>query len=134
MTPFGIRKKLKKLLGFDNGPKASSNPPRPKYSVTFVLPDGEEYQADAREGDSLVLASGRSEYPISTGCMDSSCGTCEVVVLAGNENLSPVTGKETATKDANQIEDAHRLGCQTAVLGEGVKVQIVNVLGADGDF
>ena len=75
------------------------------------------------------------EYPISTGCMDSSCGTCEVVVLVnGNENLSPVTGKETATKEANQIEDAHRLGCQTAVLGEGVKVQIVNVLGADGDF
>ena len=134
MTPFGIRKKLKKLLGFDQGPKASSSPPRPKYSVTFVLPDGEEYQADAKEGDSLVLASGRSAYPISTGCMDSSCGTCEVVVLEGNENLSPVTGKETATKEANQIDEAHRLGCQTAVLGEGVKVRIVNVLGADGDF
>jgi len=134
MTPFGIRKKLRKLLGFDQGPKASSNPPRPKYSVTFVLPDGEEYQADAKKGDSLVLASGRSAYPISTGCMDSSCGSCEVIVLEGSENLSPVTGRETSTKEANQINEAHRLGCQTAVLGEGVKVKIVNVLGADGDF
>jgi len=134
MTPFGIRKILKKLLGFDEGPKASSAPPRPKYSVTFVLPDGQEYQTDAREGDSLVLASGRSEYPISTGCMDSSCGTCEVVVLEGQDNLTPVTSKETATKEANNIDANHRLGCQTAVLGEGVKVQIVNVLGADGDF
>ena len=134
MTPFGIRKKLKKLLGFDNGPKASSNPPRPKYAVTFVLPDGQEYQEDAREGDSLVLASGRSENPISTGCMDSSCGTCEVIVLEGNDNLSPITSKETATKEANNIPPEHRLGCQTAVLGEGVKVKIINVLGVDGDF
>ncbi len=134
MTPFGIRKKLKKLLGFDDGPKASSNPPRPQYPVTFVLPNGEEYEVNAREGDSLVLASGRSEYPISTGCMDSSCGTCEVIVLEGLDNLSPVTSKETATKEANQIAEEHRLGCQTAVLGTGVKVQIVNVLGADGDY
>lgn len=134
MTPFGIRKMIKKMLGFDQGPKASSNPPRPKYSVTFVLPDGEEYQSDAREGDSLVLASGRSANPISTGCMDSSCGTCEVIVLEGNDSLSPITNKEVATKEANNIAEEHRLGCQTAVLGAGVKVQIVNVLGADGDY
>jgi ferredoxin len=134
MTPFGIRKMLKKMLGFDNGPKASSNPPRPKYTVTFVLPDGEEYQVTAREGDSLVLASGNADHPISTGCMDSSCGTCEVIVLEGSENLTSVSSAETATKAANLIAEEHRLGCQTAILGEGVKVQIVNVLGADGDF
>lgn len=134
MTPFGLRKKLKALLGLDSGPKASSNPPRPKFEVTFVLPNGEEYTADAREGDSLVLASGRSEQPISTGCMDGSCATCEVVVLEGADKLSPVSEKETATKKANQVNASHRLGCQTAVLGAGVKVQIVNVLGVDGDF
>ena len=94
----------------------------------------EEYQEDAREGDSLVLASGRSENPISTGCMDSSCGTCEVIVLEGGDSLSPITSKETATKEANDIPVEHRLGCQTAVFGEGVKVQIINVLGVDGDF
>ena len=134
MTPFGIRKKIKKLMGFNEGPKASSNPPRPKYSVTFVLPDGEEYQAEAREGDSLVMTSGRSAYPISTGCMDSSCGTCEVIILDGGDQISPEGSKETTNKETNEINPLHRLGCQTAVLGEGVKVKIVNVLGADGDY
>jgi ferredoxin len=134
MTPFGIRKKIKKLMGFDQGPKASSSPPRPKYSVTFVLPDGEEFQAEAREGDSLVMASGRSAYPISTGCMDSSCGTCEVIVLDGADQISPEGSRESDTKISNEINPLHRLGCQTAVLGTGVKVKIVNVLGADGDY
>ena len=111
MTPFGDSvRKLKKMLGFDNGPKASSNPPRPKYAVTFVLPDGQEYQEDAREGDSLVLASGRSENPISTGCMDSSCGTCEVIVLEGNDSLSPITSKETATKEAQSYSSRTSTG------------------------
>jgi ferredoxin len=66
--------------------------------------------------------------------MDSSCGTCEVIILEGADSLSPVSSKETATKAANQISEAHRLGCQTAVLGDGAKVQIVNVLGADGEY
>ena len=81
-----------------------------------------------------MLASGRSAYPISTGCMDSSCGTCEVIILEGSEHISPESSKETATKEANNINPSHRLGCQTAVLGLGVKVQIVNVLGADGEY
>ena len=115
-------------------PKASSNPPRPKYAVTFVLPDGEEYQADAREGDSLVLASGRSEYPISTGCMDSSCGTCEVVVLAGMKVYLPLLARRPPPKKPIKLRMHIVLAVRHAVLGEGVKVQIVNVLGADGDF
>ena len=72
MTPFGIRKKLKALLGFGEPPKPAT-PPRPKYSVSFVLPNGDDYQVEAKEGDSLVLASGRGPYPISTGCSDGLC-------------------------------------------------------------
>ncbi len=130
MTPFGIRKKLKALLGLGKPPKPPP-PPRPKYLVTFVLSDESDYAVEAKQGDSLVLASGRGPYPISTGCSDGTCGTCSVEVLDGSSNLTPADSYEEDTKKNNGVADHMRLGCQTAVLGEGVKVRIINILGED---
>ena len=132
MTPFGLRKIIKKMMGWDN-PKPAAAPakPRPSYPVTFVLPDGEEYQADAREGDSLVLTASRSAYPISTGCRDGTCGTCRVELLEGAESLTTSSEYENSTKNANDIPMDFRLGCQAGVIGSGVKVKIINVMGDD---
>jgi ferredoxin len=130
MTPFGIRKRIKSLLGFGTTTKAPTQS-RPKYSVTFELPSGETYQVDAKEGDSLVLASGRGAYPISTGCSDCTCATCRVVVIEGHDQLSSPSTQETQTKAENDVSDDLRLGCQTAVLGEGIHVKIINVLGEE---
>lgn len=132
MTPFGIRKKLKSLLGLD-APKGSTTPKEqevPNYTVTFVLPDGSSYQARAKEGDTLVMSSNRGPQPIATGCADGSCGTCRVEVLLSHDQLTPETEHERNTKRANNVPGEYRLGCQTGVLGEGIKVRIVNVLGA----
>ena len=90
ITPFGIRKRLKGLLS-SPAPPAPAAPKRPKYDVRFVLPDGSDYTTQAKEGDSLVLASGRGPAPIATGCADSSCGSCQVEILAGEDQLTPVT-------------------------------------------
>ena len=95
MTPFKIRRRIKKLLGMDAG--ASSQPvapPLPSYDVTFECPDGSSYVTSAKEGDSLVLAAGRGPQPISTGCTDSTCGTCRVDVLAGHESLTEAVEHE----------------------------------------
>ena len=135
MTPFGIRKKLKALikemLGGGDGGKAPSAPERPKWPVTFELPDGTSYQVDAKEHDSLVLASGRGPRPISTGCADGTCATCQVVVVAGEDQLTPADDHETKTKAENGVDPSRRLGCQTGVLGPGVHVKIINVLGEE---
>ena len=133
MTPFGIRKKIKTLFGWDDGPKPPSTPPRPQYPVIFVLPNGEEVEAKAKEGDSLVLAAGRTAYPISTGCTDCSCGTCRIEVLAGGDSLTRELDRETETKKNNDVPEDFRLACQTAVIGSGVKIRIINVLGEDED-
>ena len=69
--------------------------------MTFVLPSGEDYQVDAKEGDSLVLASGRGAYPIATGCSDGSCATCRIEVLSGSEHLSQSDEFEEKTKKEN---------------------------------
>ena len=133
MTPFGIRKKLKKLMGLDagSGGGGTSAPEIPRYTVTFELPDGNSYQAQAKEGDSLVLTSGRGSDPIASGCADSTCGTCRVDVLEGDGQLTPESEAEAKTKSENNIPREQRLGCQAGVLGEGVKVRIVNVFGQE---
>ena len=132
MTPFKIRQRLKSLLGV--GPSKNAEPaapPLPTFDVTFDCPDGSSYVAPAKEGDSLVLAAGRGPQPISTGCMDSTCGTCRVDVLAGHESLTDATAHEVKVKKEVGVPDAQRLGCQTGVIGLGVHVRIVNVLGEE---
>ena len=130
ITPFGIRKRLKGLLS-SPPPPAPSAPKRPKYDVRFVLPDGSDYTTQAKEGDSLVLASGRGPAPIATGCADSSCGTCQVEVLSGTDMLTPVTSRERETRTATGVPEDLRLGCQAGVLGAGVEVRIINVFGEE---
>ncbi|MDP6931373.1 MAG: 2Fe-2S iron-sulfur cluster-binding protein [Myxococcota bacterium] len=131
MTPFGIRKKLKALM---DGGRSEPPPPVPevaKFQVQFILPDGSSYETTAKDGDSLVLASGRGPSPIATGCSDGTCATCRVEVKEGDGQLSPPTVHEAETRKANGVDESLRLGCQAAVLGEGVKVKIVNVFGEE---
>jgi ferredoxin len=133
MTPFGIRSKLKGLLGGGAASKpAPAREQKPRFPVTFELPDGSSYVADASQHDSLVMASNRGPKPIATGCADGTCATCRCEVLAGAESLSPADDHEAKTRRANGVDAALRLGCQTAVLGPGVRVRIVNVLGEVG--
>ena len=128
VTPFRIRARLKKLLG-GSDPAASPTPSVPRYTVEFELADGSTFQTQAKHEDSLVLASGRGPNPIATGCSDGTCGTCRVEVLAGHDQLTPPTQHELETRASNGVPESERLGCQTLVLGEGVRVRIVNVLG-----
>ena len=132
MTPFGIRKKLKSLLGMGDTPAAAAPKEQevPTYTVNFILPDGTDYNAKAKEGDTLVMSSNRGAAPIATGCADGTCGTCRVEVVLAHDQLTPETEHERATKLANNVPREFRLGCQTGVLGEGIRVKIVNVLGA----
>ena len=136
MTPFGIRKKLKSMLkemmgGGGGGTSAPQAPQRPRWPVVFELPDGDTYEVEAKEHDSLVLASGRGPRPISTGCADGTSATCQVVVVAGADQLTSPDGHETKTKTENGVDLTRRLGCQTSVLGPGVHVKIINVLGEE---
>lgn len=131
MTPFNIRKLIKKLLGIDKSGDRPASQPVARYTVAFELPDGSSYTVKARHEDSLVLASGRGANPIATGCSDGTCGTCRVVVLEGEDQLTPATEHEAGTRRANEVPETERLGCQTLVLGEGVRVRIVNVLGEE---
>jgi len=129
MTPFGIRKRIKKLL--DSPSAGPTVPDVPRFTVSFETASGKSFSVDAKQGDSLALASGRGAYPIATGCADSSCGTCRVGILEGADSLTPANPHELRTKKLNKVPAHMRLGCQAGVIGEGVKVKIIHVFGED---
>ncbi len=52
------------------------------------------------------------EMGVPLGCENGVCGTCEIEVISGMENLSPMTEEE---KDLG-MEGNRRLGCQCKLL------------------
>lgn len=126
MTPFNLRKRLAKLFG---GGEPEFVDDRPSYTVTFRLPDERTFDVTAKKGDTLVLASGRSAWPIETGCADSTCATCQVDILAGEDQLTALIDAERRTLEQDEAPEGRRLGCIARVMGPGVEVGMVNVLG-----
>jgi ferredoxin len=58
------------------------------------------------------------EMGVPIGCSNGVCGTCEVEVLEGMENLSPRNQEETDLG----MEGKRRLGCQLHINGGCVKM------------
>ena len=58
------------------------------------------------------------ELGVPIGCSNGVCGTCEVEVLEGMENLNPVTEEE---EDLG-MEGNKRLGCQCVIKENAVTI------------
>ena len=121
-SPFGIRRRLKTLLGI--APAASATREEiPKVSFTLVGPDGSEQSCQADIGSTVVGAASRFKRPLSTGCSESTCGTCRVEVLEGAENLVEQSARERATLKENNFPTTWRLGCRAELVKDSVKVR-----------
>lgn len=130
MTPFNIRKRLKRLLGLEPAertpePKA---PPREKVTLILVDAEGEEQTYQGHEGDTPLFISGNMAKPIGSGCNDSSCATCRIEVLEGADNLSPQAERERNTLEENGHNPDLRLACRTEILRGTVKVRAYEFL------
>jgi len=130
MSRFGLRKRIKAVLGGSTS-SATKSPPTPTHEVIFECPDGERYTAIAEEGDSLLWTSSRGEQPIDSSCTDGTCGTCRVEVVSGEGSLSEARAHEEKTKADVGVPAQQRLGCHAGVFGDGVVVRIINVLGEE---
>lgn len=81
--------------------------------ATIILNDEEIEVAD---GDCIVDAIEEAGVPI--GCSNGVCGTCEIDIEEGMENLSPRNQEEMDLG----MEGSKRLGCQCKILGGSVKM------------
>lgn len=60
----------------------------------------------------------REKARVPFGCRNGVCGTCEIDVLSGRENLSTPVDPERDTLASFGIPDGHRLACQAVVNGD----------------
>ena len=126
MTPFGIRKKIKSLLGLGgetSSQKTNLRPQRPKVTLILLDRDGKEQVFEGDAGSSPLYISGNMAQPIASGCNDSSCSTCRIEVLEGAENMSDKSPREISTLQANARPDHLRLACCSEIRQGTVKAR-----------
>ena len=79
----------------------------------FII-DNIEY--DVPDGEPVAAVCEGAGIPFS--CNSGVCGTCQIEILEGAENLNELNKEENdLAQDRN-----HRLGCQCKILGGVVKV------------
>lgn len=71
------------------------------------LPDGSEIRETCRE------------LGVPFGCESGLCGTCEIEIVEGEENLAPLNEAERAMR----LEEPNRLACQCRILQGEVKIR-----------
>lgn len=76
--------------------------------------DNIEY--DVPDGQQIAEACETAGIPFS--CNSGVCGTCQIEILEGAENLNELNEEEAALGQDRH----HRLGCQCKILGGIVKV------------
>lgn len=126
-TPFGIRRRIKRLLGMPiEGAQAQEEVV--KAQITVVGPNGAEQHGQVNAGVTLLAAAGVLAKPISSGCSDSSCATCRVEVLEGAENLDEQNARERATLKENGYPTNLRLACRAELRQGAVKVKAFELI------
>lgn len=86
--------------------------------LVTVMPAGDTLQVD--EEDDIFWAARRAGWDWPTVCEGScECGQCYVKIIAGEENISPMSEEERRTLDTGMMagKPGVRLACQTFVNG-----------------
>lgn len=76
-------------------------------------------------GESLFEIGRRNSVPISTSCAGkASCGLCRVVILAGEQYLSPMGPLEKRHLGNVYFITKQRLSCQARLVGDDADITI----------
>ncbi|RLE51318.1 MAG: ferredoxin, partial [Candidatus Methanomethylicota archaeon] len=87
-----------------------------QVNVVFQ-PEGK--RASVAEGSTILDAAIKVGVDLSSICKGIGvCGKCQVVVVEGAENLSPLTDSEKRHLSDEKIGLGYRLGCQARVYGD----------------
>ncbi|MDP2317663.1 MAG: 2Fe-2S iron-sulfur cluster-binding protein [Pseudomonadota bacterium] len=122
-SPFGIRRRIKRLLGIEAKKSAEPEVEPEKITLHILGPKGDEQSVTTYAGSTILGASGQLRHPIASGCSDSTCGTCHVEILEGADNLSEPTARERGTLRESGHPAGQRLSCRTEILKGTVKVK-----------
>jgi ferredoxin len=127
MTPWGIRKRIKSLVGGGAGRAADDE----QLTLAMVLPNGQERTVRAEPRYTLVMASQSLETPIATGCPDGGCGGCTVEVLDPAGIAQPTAAEQKLLDEKWKEKPNYRLACHARVVGNGGRVKVHSVWSID---
>lgn len=83
---------------------------------------------EARVGESILDVAINNDIPLQHACGGfCACTTCQIIVKAGDENISKMDDEELDRLESVGETGVHsRLGCQSKVQGD-ITVEIVNI-------
>lgn len=92
--------------------------------MSFQVEFKGEKAVPIKEGQTILDASLAAGIPHYHACGGKGlCTTCRIMVLKGEQQLSPLTSYERTIKKVRDFPDNVRLACQAYVKGEGLQVQ-----------
>lgn len=123
MTPWGIRNRIKSMIGGGGGRPATDE----QLAITIVLPTGKEHTVSAEPRYTIVMASQTLETPIATGCPDGGCGGCTVEVFDGTGLAPPTAAEQKLLDEKWKDKPTYRLACHARIVGTGARVKALSV-------
>lgn len=71
------------------------------------------------EGTNLRLELVANGIAVASSCAgDGVCAKCGVIVISGNEYLSPIIEEEIHLKNKNQLNSQYRISCLVTIHGD----------------
>ncbi len=81
--------------------------------------EGQVKELDANKKDNLLQFLQSSQIPIGSACGGHGlCGSCKVIVVSGQQNLSSPNDTEMDLAERNRLPDQERIACQCKILGD----------------
>lgn len=90
-------------------------------TVEFEAPPRPLVRVQAADGAKLIDVCDENDTPVPFSCRGATCGTCQVEVLAGIDQLSDAEDEELDILEAIGAAPNHRLAC-CAKLREGASL------------
>lgn len=123
MTPWGIRNKIKAVLGG----RPSGGSADPQLDLRIVLPNGTEHTVRCEPRYTITMASQTLETPIESHCPDGACGDCAVEVLDATGLAPPSEAEAKLLREKHKSDPKKRLACHARVVGSGGRIKAARV-------
>ena len=95
------------------------NPNTDHRAMPKIIFSALDKSEEVEPGTTILEAANRCEIPLGQSCGGNAiCAWCRVTVLAGMENLSKISERESMIMKQNDYEENERAACQTRVYGD----------------
>jgi ferredoxin len=116
MTPFGLRARVKAALGIGAPAKRERAAPTDRKQAKLVfLAEDRRFEASVPVDCTIQAGTSEMAWMLGSGCNDSTCSTCRVEVISGEELLSTKSDRERETLGIHRRPEHLRLGCVAAI-------------------